>query len=85
MRVWVANTDGGGVFVRNSPHDGDRTTDVLADNTPLTVTGEPVEGDGQTWYPVKTEDGREGYVPQPYTTMNDPKAPPAPLVPDQAK
>jgi hypothetical protein len=80
----VANTAGGGVFLRRSPHDGDRAN-VLADNTPLTVTGPTVEGDGQTWLPIKTQDGTEGYVPQPYTTTTDPKVPPAPLVPDQAK
>jgi hypothetical protein len=45
--VWVANTDGGGVFLRNSPVDGDRTSTVLADNTPLVVSGELVEGDGE--------------------------------------
>lgn len=28
----------------------------------LTVTGEPVDADGFTWYPVTTEDGRSGYV-----------------------
>jgi hypothetical protein len=82
--VWVANTDGGGVYLRNSPHDGDRA-DVLADNTPLTVTGELVEGDGRNWWPVRTQNGTEGYVPETYTTQTDPNAPPAPLVPDQAK
>jgi hypothetical protein len=84
VTVWVANTDGGGVFLRNSPHDGDRAG-VLAENTPLTVTGELTEGDGQNWYPVKTADGSTGYVPETYTTMTDPQAAPLPLVPNQAK
>ena len=82
--VWVANTDGGGVYLRNSPHDGDRAG-VLAENAPLTVTGELVEGDGNNWWPVRTQDGMDGYVPEMYTTQTDPKAPPAPVVPDQAK
>ena len=82
--VWVANTQGGGVFLRNSPHDGDRN-EVLAENTPLTVRGELEEGDGQEWYPVIAPDNTPGYVPQTYTTMIDPQAAPLPLVPDQAK
>jgi hypothetical protein len=83
--VWVTNTDGGGVFLRNSPVDGDRTSTVLADNTPLTVTGELIEGDGENWYPVTTDDGSTGYVPGQYTTMTDPGAGPQPLVPRQAR
>jgi hypothetical protein len=82
--IWVANTEGGGVYLRNSPHDGDRAG-VLPDNTPLTATGELVEGDGRNWWPVRTQDGMEGYVPETYTTQTDPQAPPAPLVPDQAR
>ena len=74
--VWVANTDGGGVFLRSSEHEGDRTDLVLPDNTPLMVEGQEVEGDGQRWYPVKTEDGREGFVQVIYTTRTQPTAPP---------
>jgi Bacterial SH3 domain len=72
------------VYLRNSPHDGDRSG-VLAENTPLTITGEPEEGDGQNWLPVRTPDGNTGYVPVNYTTSKDPQAPPAPVVPDQAR
>jgi len=75
--VWVGNTDGAGVYLRHSPHDGDRG-DVLADGTLLTVTGEEVEGDGLRWYPIKLEDGTEGYVPVDYTTSTAPSAPPRP-------
>jgi Bacterial SH3 domain len=84
VAVWVAGTDGGGVYLRTSPHDGDRAG-VIPENTPLQVTGALEEGDGQNWYPVKTPDGNTGYVPQTYTTVNDPKAAPLPLVPNQAK
>jgi hypothetical protein len=73
--VWVANTEGGGVFLRNSPHDGDRAG-VLPEGTQLTVTGEELEGDGQRWYPVKTADSTEGYVPIPYTAKAVPATPP---------
>jgi hypothetical protein len=75
--VWVGNTDGGGVYLRNSPHDGDRA-DVLPDGTPLTVTGTEQEGDGQRWYPVRTADGTEGYVQVIYTTTTEPQGPPTP-------
>ena len=76
--VWVANTDGGGVFLRNSEHEGDRTDVVLPENTQLTLNGSEVEGDGQRWYPVNTTDGRAGFVPVIYTTLTQPTAPPAP-------
>jgi hypothetical protein len=75
--VWVGNTDGGGVYLRNSPHDGDRA-DVLPDGTQLTVTGTEQEGDGQRWYPVRTDDGTEGFVQVIYTTMTEPQGPPSP-------
>jgi hypothetical protein len=74
--VWIANTDGGGVFLRNAEHEGDRTDVVLADRTPLTVTGDEVEGDGQRWYPVKTADNRDGFVQVIYTTRTPPPGPP---------
>jgi Bacterial SH3 domain len=83
--VWVANTDGGGVYLSNSPHIGDRSSSVLAENTPLTVTGELTEGDGQIWYPVATQDGSTGYVPATYTTQTDPEAPRLPLAPGQTR
>src|SRR4051794_36842951 len=79
-RVWVANTDGGGVYLRYTPHDGDRA-ELLAENTPLSVTGELVDGDGSNWWPVRTQDGSDGYVPEMYTTSADPEEPPAELVP----
>jgi hypothetical protein len=60
--VWVGNTDGGGVYLRNSRHDGDRAG-VLPDGTHSSRSpGTEVEGDGQRWDPVRTADGTEGYV-----------------------
>jgi hypothetical protein len=81
QQVWVGNTDGGGVYLRNSPHEGDRA-DVLPDGTPLTVIGDEVEGDGQRWYFVRTPDGTDGYVPVIYTTNAEPnEAPATPQIP----
>jgi hypothetical protein len=84
LTVWVANTEGGGVYLRNSPDQGDRAG-VLAENTPLTVTGELTEANGQNWYPVTTADGSTGYVPETYTTPTDPQAPPLPITPGQTR
>jgi len=73
--VFVANTDGGGVYLRRSPHEGDRA-DVLPEGTHLTVTGVEVEGDGDMWYPVRTDDGTEGFVATKYTAKTAPSATP---------
>jgi hypothetical protein len=64
--VWVGNTDGEGVYVRNTPALGDRLT-AYPDNTVLVTTGPDVVGDGHTWHQVRTPDGVDGYVPVEYT------------------
>jgi hypothetical protein len=51
---------------------------VLPDGTQLTITGTEQEGDGQRWYPVRTDDGTEGFVQVIYTTMTEPQGSPAP-------
>jgi hypothetical protein len=65
--VYVGNTDGEGVYIRNTPSMADRAK-AYADGTPLTIIGEDVDGDGQHWRHVRTPDGLEGYVPSIYTT-----------------
>jgi hypothetical protein len=69
--VWVGNTDGQGVFVRKTPVMADRVR-AYPDNTPLTIVGDDVDGDGQHWKHVKTPDGLEGYVPAMYTVDTPP-------------
>lgn len=64
--VWVGNTDGEGVYVRKTPVMADRLQ-AYPDGTQLTIIGEDVEGDDQTWKHIKTPDGLEGYVPSTYT------------------
>ena len=76
--VWIGNTDGAGVYLRNTPVQGDRAG-VLADGTQVTITGGQVEGDGLEWYPITTSDGQQGFVPIAYLTRAEPEgAPTAP-------
>jgi hypothetical protein len=65
--VYVGNTDGEGVYIRNTPVMDDRNQ-AYPDGTALTIIGPDVEGDGQSWKHVKAPDGTEGYVPAMYTT-----------------
>ena len=69
--VWVGNTDGEGVYLRNTPVMADRVR-PYTDGTPLTVIGDDVDGDGQQWKHVRTPDGLEGYVPSMYTVDTPP-------------
>ncbi len=58
----VANTGGTGVNMRDAPTTGGNVVDTLPDGTALTITGDSVDADGYTWWPVKTSDGTEGYI-----------------------
>ena len=59
--VVVANTDGAGVNLRDSPSTSGELIATLEEGTELTITGESVTADGYTWWPVEG-DGLEGYV-----------------------
>jgi hypothetical protein len=69
--VWVGNTDGEGVYLRNSPKLADRVR-AYPDGTELTVVGDDVQGDGRQWHHVRAPDGLEGYVPAEYTLDSAP-------------
>ena len=69
--VWIGNTGGAGVYLRNSPHDGDRSV-VLPEGTRVTITGEQVEGDGKLWHPITTANNEDGYVQIEYVTRVEP-------------
>jgi len=69
--VYVGNTDGEGVFLRNTPVMDDKAK-AYPDGTALTIIGDDVDGDGQHWKHVKTPDGEQGYVPSQYTTTTPP-------------
>ena len=65
--MYVGNTDGEGVYIRNTPTMDDKAR-AYPDGTALTIIGDDVDGDGQHWKHVRTPDGLEGYVPAMYTT-----------------
>lgn len=44
---------------------------VLEVDTVVTITGEPVEAEGYTWYPIRLEDGTEGWVVSEYLDIPD--------------
>ena len=69
--VWVGNTDGSGVYVRETPSLADRLR-AYGDGTQLTVIGADVTADGQQWKHIRTPDGLEGYVPAVYVTYTSP-------------
>ena len=69
--VYVGNTDGEGVYIRNTPVMDDKNQ-AYPDGTALTIIGDDVEGDGQHWKHVKAPDGTEGFVPSMYTTTTPP-------------
>jgi hypothetical protein len=75
MQVWVANTDGEGVYLRRTPAMADKLR-AYPDGTPLQVTGPAVNEDSSRWYPVRAPDGSDGYVPAAYVAFARPPAPP---------
>lgn len=66
--VVVANTDGQGVFLRQTPHMGDRLT-AWADGTRLRVVGGTAESEGRRWVHVVDPGGRVGWVPEEYVEV----------------
>jgi hypothetical protein len=69
--VYVGNTDGEGVFLRNTPAMADQIR-AYADGTQLAIIGPDVEGEGMQWHHVRAPDGTEGYVPAMYTVATPP-------------
>jgi hypothetical protein len=62
----VTNTDGMGVYLRNSPNMEDKTV-ALPDGTRLRVIGPDTENEGRRWKQVADPKGRTGWVPVEYT------------------
>ncbi len=60
--VVVGNTGGSGVNMRDAASTSGKIVATLADGTALTITGDSVSANGYTWWPVKTSDGKSGYI-----------------------
>lgn len=61
-RMRVANTDGVGVVLRNSPRDADRSTRGLMDGTNVSI----LERNASDWLRVRADNGQEGWIPARY-------------------
>jgi hypothetical protein len=66
--VWVvvANTDGIGVYLRDSPKMDDKVV-AWPEGTKLRVVGLDTENEGRRWKQVADPQGRTGWVPAEYT------------------
>lgn len=60
--VVVANTNGDGVNMRDSASTTGKVVAMLPEGTALTVTGDSVNAEQYTWWPVKDADGQSGYI-----------------------
>jgi len=58
----VANTENVGVSLRGGPSTDNLRLQLVAEGTPLLVSGGPEEGSGLIWWQVRLEDGTEGWV-----------------------
>jgi len=58
----VANTGGTGVNMRDAPSTSGNVVGTLSEGAAVTITGDSTDADGYTWWPVKTSDGKTGYV-----------------------
>jgi hypothetical protein len=74
-RVFVADTDGEGAFVRWTPSLDDRVK-AYPEGTELQVVGPEVEAEGVTWRNVRAPDGLVGWIPKQYTAVDAPARPP---------
>ena len=51
-----------GVNIRSEPTTAGTPITAANSGDTVTITGDPVEADGYTWYPVRLEDGTEGFT-----------------------
>jgi hypothetical protein len=64
QRAVIANTDGSGVVLRNSPNAADRTPHGLMDGMGVTV----LQRSGADWVQVRADNGQTGGIPAQYVT-----------------
>lgn len=60
----------GNVNLRSQPSTSSDVVQVLAEGTVVTITGGSQDADGYTWWPVRLEDGTEGWIVQDFLTAN---------------
>lgn len=65
--LYVANTDGLGVYLRRTPDSNDKLK-VWPDDTPMAVVGSARQIGGTTWQNVRDPDGNVGWIPSQYLT-----------------
>jgi hypothetical protein len=61
----IANTDGSGVVLRNSPNDADRSRAGLMDGASVNL----LEQSGSDWVHVRADNGQSGWVPARYVVI----------------
>ena len=68
---WVGNTDGEGVYLRNTPSMDDKQG-AFPDGTEMVWLGDEANGDGHHWYKVRTPDELIGWIPTDYLVDSPP-------------
>lgn len=71
--LYVANTDGIGVYIRSTPNPEDKLK-VWLDDTPMVVVGPDRQISGTDWKNIRDPDGDVGWVPAQYLTTRNPAA-----------
>jgi hypothetical protein len=64
QQLRVTGTEGLGLFLRAEPTTANQPLKTLAENSVVTVLGEPTTAEGITWLRVRDETGAEGWAAQ---------------------
>lgn len=67
----TATVNEGPVNVRNAASTSGDVVTLAEPGAKVTITGEPVEADGLTWYPIRLEDGTEGFIASQYLDLDN--------------
>ena len=66
----TASVTQSGVNVRSAAATGENVIGVANAGDTVTITGEPVEAEGYTWYPVTLADGTSGFIVADFLELN---------------
>ena len=75
--LYVAHTNGEGVFLRRTPNLDDKLN-AWPEGTRMEVLGEPKHEGGLTWAVVRAPDGQHGFLPAEYLDPRPPTPTPVP-------